>query len=233
MNILAIETATDACSCALQYSGTIIVRHAVEPRRHTELLLPMIDAVLVDAGIGLGALDAIAFGRGPGSFTGLRIACSVAQGLGFGAQCPLVAVSTLQIVAVGMHRSLGTPRVLVALDARMGEVYWGAFEWDDVTMVPVFGESVGPPDAVNVPAGGAWAAAGSGWSAYRGALDECVADRLGRPPEPVDAARLPDASDMLVPAKLAVGSGLAVAPEDASPVYLRSRVARPAPRRLA
>ena len=233
MNILAIETATDACSCALEISGTIVARRAVEPRRHTELLLPMIDAVLAEAGASLGALDAIAFGRGPGSFTGLRIACSVAQGLGFGAEVPLVAVSTLQVVATGMFRSQRTARVLVALDARMGEVYWGGFEWDGVIMAPAMEESVVAPHAVHVPSPGTWAGAGSGWSAHRAALDERVSDRLGRPPEPVDAARLPDASDMLVPAKLAVESGLAVAPEDASPVYLRSRVARPAPRRLA
>ena len=162
MNLLAIETATDACSCALEYSGAITAHHTVEPRRHTELLLPMIDAVLAQAGIGLDALDAIAFGRGPGSFTGLRIACAVAQGLGFGAGRPLVAVSTLQVVAAGMHRSQGVRRVLVALDARMGEVYWGGFEWDGVTMAPVFDESVVQPHAVHVPAGGVWAGAGAG-----------------------------------------------------------------------
>ena len=233
MNILAIETATDACSCALEWWGKITTRHVVEPRRHTELLLPMIDAVLADAQASLGALDAIAFGRGPGSFTGLRIACSVAQGLGFGADCPLVAVSTLQVLAAGMHRSKGTPRVLVALDARMGEVYWGGFELDGVMMAPAFEESVVPPDAVHVPDAGAWAGTGSGWAAYRAVLEERVADRLGRPAEPVDAARLPEASDMLVPARLALEAGLAVAPEDASPAYLRSRVARAAPRRLA
>ena len=233
MNILAIETATDACSCALEYSGTIVARHAAAPRRHTELLLPMIDSVLAEAGAGLGALDAIAFGRGPGSFTGLRIACSVAQGLGFGTQCPLVAVSTLQVIAAGMHRARGVPRVLVALDARMGEVYWGGFEWDGVTMAPVFEESVLPPHEVHVPAEGAWAGAGSGWSVYRAVLDECTAGRLGRPPELVEAARLPEAIDMLAPAKTAFEAGLAVRPEDAAPVYLRSNVARAAPRRLA
>ena len=233
MNILAIETATDACSCALEYSGTIVSRHAVEPRRHTELLLAMIDAVLEEAGAGLGGLDAIAFGRGPGSFTGLRIACSVAQGLGFGAGCPLVAVSTLQVVAAGMYRSQETPRVLVALDARMGEVYWGGFEWNGVTMAPACDECVVAPNAVHVPAGGAWAGAGPGWAAHRAVLDERVADRLGGPPESVDAARLPEAIDMLIPARLAFESGSAVAPEDAAPAYLRRNVARAAPRRLA
>ena len=193
----------------------------------------MIDEVLADAGAGLGMLDAIAFGRGPGSFTGLRIACSVAQGLGFGAGCPLVAVSTLQVIAAGMHRSQGVLRVLVAVDARMGEVYWGGFEWDGVTMAPAFEESVVSPHAVHVPGAGTWAGAGSGWSVYRTVFDERVADRLGSAAQPVDAARLPDASDMLAPARLAFESGLAVAPEDASPVYLRSDVARAAPRRLA
>ena len=232
MNVLAIETATDACSCALEHSGTIVARHAVEPRRHTELLLPMIDSILAEAGVGLDALDAIAFGRGPGSFTGLRIACSVAQGLAFGVDCPLVAVSTLQIIAAGMHRQHGVSRALVALDARMGEVYWGGFEWDGVTMASVFDESVVVPNLVHVPAGGAWAGAGPGWSAHRAVLDERVADCLGRPPAPVDAARLPEAIDMLTPAKAAYDTGLVVAPEDSAPVYLRSNVARAAPRRL-
>ena len=233
MNILAIETATDACSCALEHSGTVTARHAVEPRRHTELLLPMIDAILAEAGIGLDALDAIAFGRGPGSFTGLRIACSVAQGLGFGADCPLIAVSTLQVVATGMHRARGDARVLVALDARMSEVYWGGYEWNGVTMAPVFDEAVASPCAVRVPTGGAWAGAGPGWSAHGAALTEQVVKVLGRPPGSVDAARLPDAFDMLGPAKAAYDAGLVVAPEDAAPVYLRANVARAAPRRLA
>ena len=231
MNILAIETGTDACSCALLYSGEIIARGVVEPRRHTELLLPMVDSVLEEAGIGLGRLDAIAFGRGPGSFTGLRIACAVAQGLAFGANRPLIAVSTLQTVATGMHRAQGARRVLVALDARMGEVYWGGFEWDGVTMGPVFDESVGPPCAVRAPAGDGWAGAGPGWSAYRSDLEERLANHLADRPDTVDAGRLPEAVDMLAPATLAFEGGFAVAPEDAAPVYLRSNVAHASSRR--
>lgn len=233
MNILAIETATDACSCALEHSGTITARHAVEPRRHTDLLLPMVDSVLAEAGTGLDALDAIAFGRGPGSFTGLRIACSVAQGLGFGADCPLIEVSTLQVIATGMHRAQGRSRVLVALDARMGEVYWGGFEWNGVTMAPVFDEAVVSPHAVRVPTAGAWAGAGPGWSAHGAALGERVAQGLGHPLESTDAARLPDAFDMIAPAKAAYDAGIVVSPENAAPVYLRAKVARAAPRRLA
>ena len=231
MNILAIETGTDACSCALLYSGEIIARGVVEPRRHTELLLPMVDSVLEEAGIGLGRLDAIAFGRGPGSFTGLRIACAVAQGLAFGANRPLVAVSTLQTVATGMHRAQGARRVLVALDARMGEVYWGGFEWDGVTMGPVFDESVGPPCAVRAPDGDGWTGAGPGWSAYRADLEERLANHLADRPDTVDAERLPEAVDMLAPATLAFEGGFAVAPEDAAPVYLRSNVAPASSRR--
>ena len=233
MKILAFDTATDACSCAVMDSGTIVSEHAVAPRLHTDLLLPMIDSVLAEAGVGLRSLDAIAFGRGPGSFTGLRIGCAVAQGLGLGADCPLVPVSTLQTVAAGMRRWRKTRRVLVAFDARMGEVYWGGFRWDGRGMAPVFDESVVAPHAVRVPARGAWAAAGPGWAAYRDVLGKAVADRLGRPPGPVDAARLPDAVDMLDPALVALGAGRAVAPEDAAPVYLRSNVARAAPKRLA
>ena len=229
MNVLAIETATDACSCALECSGAVVARHVVEPRRHTELLLPMIDSALAEAGIELRSLDAIAFGRGPGSFTGLRIACAVAQGLGFGTDRPLIAVSTLQTLAAGMHRTQRARQVLAALDARIGEVYWGGFEWDGVAMAPVFDESVGPPDAVRVPDGSGWAGAGPGWSAYRTVLAARLGDRLGT----VDATRLPEAVDMLGSARAAVEAGLAVAPWDAAPVYLRSKVARAMPTRLA
>ena len=231
MNILAIETGTDACTCALLYTGEIIALDAVAPRQHTELLLPMIDSVLEDAGVGLGSLDAIAFGRGPGSFTGLRIACAVAQGLAFGADRPLVAVSTLQTVAAGMHRTRGARRVLVALDARLGEVYWGGFEWDGVTMAPVFDESVNPPHAVPVPAGSGWAQAGPGWCAYRADLEGRLAGHLADRPNMVDVQRLPEALDMLEPARLAFEGGLVVAPEDAAPVYLRSNVAHASSRR--
>ena len=229
MNILAIDTATDACTCALECGGTVVVRHAVAPRRHTELLLAMVDSALEEASIGLDALDAIAFGRGPGSFTGLRIACAVAQGLAFGANRPLVAISTLQVLATGMHRVHGSRRVLAAFDARMGEVYWGGFEWDGVAMAPVFEESVGPPDAVRVPAGGGWTGAGSGWSAHR----DILGSRLAGSSDRVDAQRLPEAIDMLTPARLEVAAGRVLAPEDAAPVYLRSEVARAAPKRLA
>lgn len=229
MNILAIDTATDACTCALEWEGSVVVRHAIEPRRHTEMLLAMIDSVIAQAGAGLDALDAIAYGRGPGSFTGLRIACAVAQGLAFGANRPLVAVSTLQVLASGTHRVHESRRVLAAFDARMGEVYWGGFEWDGAVMAPVFEESVGPPDTVRIPQGDGWTGAGAGWSAHR----DVLAPRLAAALVGVHAERLPEAIDMLAPARLAVEAGAVLAPEDAAPVYLRSQVARAAPKRLA
>ena len=229
MNILAIDTATDACTCALEWEGSVVSRHAVEPRRHTDLLLGMIDSAIAEAGVDLAALDVIAYGRGPGSFTGLRIACAVAQGLAFGANRPLIAVSTLQVLASGTHRVHGSRRVLAAFDARMGEVYWGGFEWDGAVMAPVFEESVGRPDTVRVPRGAGWTGAGAGWSAHRDVLVPRLAAGLaGMHPE-----RLPEAIDMLAPAKLALEAGAVLQPEDAAPVYLRSQVARAAPKRLA
>ena len=128
MKLLAIDTSGDACSAALFLDGVIEQRLDPTPRRHGELLLPMMQALLESAGIGLDALDAIAFGRGPGSFTGVRIAVAVAQGGAFGAGCPTVPVSTLAAMAVGEYRRTGRRRVLAALDARMGEVYWGVYE---------------------------------------------------------------------------------------------------------
>ena len=139
MNILAIETATDACSCALECSGKVSLRHH---RRAAAAYRAAASDDRCGARGSRGRVSCarrrIAFGRGPGSFTGLRIACAVAQGLGFGADRPLVPVSTLQTVAAGMHRTRGARRVLAAFDARMGEVYWGAFEWDGAAMAAVF-----------------------------------------------------------------------------------------------
>ena len=124
LNILSLETSSEWCSVAAWLDGKTLAREELAGQRHSELILPMIDALLHDAGVELAAFDAIAFGAGPGSFTGLRIACGVAQGLAFAAGVPVACVSTLLAVAQGS----GADRVVVCLDARMGEVYFGAFQ---------------------------------------------------------------------------------------------------------
>ena len=128
MRLLAIDTAEIACSAALLIDGEVVERFEIAPRRHSELILGMMQSLLDEAGLRLADMDALAFGRGPGSFTGLRIAAAVIQGSAWGADLPVVAVSNLRGVAQGVHREQGASKVLAGFDARMGEVYWGAFE---------------------------------------------------------------------------------------------------------
>ena len=221
MKLLAIDTATDACSAALLIDGDIRERSVLAPREHARLILPMIESLLDEAGLRLTALDALAFGRGPGSFTGLRIAAGIVQGLALGAELPVVAVSDLAALAEGAMRRHGWPAVLAALDARMGEVYWAAYLRDtDGYPEDVTGEAVSPPLGVQAGRERHWHGAGPGWGAHGPAL----AAALGRDVTH-DAGSLPQASDV---ARLAVrdfARGAAVVADEALPVYLRDRVA--------
>ncbi len=126
--ILAIDTATEACSVALWNNGEVQALFELCPREHTQRILPMVQQILASSGLSLQQLDALAFGRGPGSFTGVRIGIGIGQGLALGANLPMIGVSTLQTMAQGAFRLTGATRVLAAIDARMGEVYWGEFE---------------------------------------------------------------------------------------------------------
>ena len=130
MRILAIDTATEACSVALWNDGTTFAHFELCPREHTQRILPLVRAALADAEVKLTDLDALAFGRGPGSFTGVRIGIGIAQGLALGAELPMIGVSTLATMAQGAWRKTGATRVLAAIDARMGEVYWAEYQRD-------------------------------------------------------------------------------------------------------
>lgn len=234
--LLAIDTATEACSAALYVDGEILVRFAEEPRAHGRLILPMMQALLAEAGLMLSNLDALGFGRGPGAFTGVRIATGVIQGVAFGADLPVVPVSTLAALAQqgldwaarvaaddGASAPSAGPVVLAALDARMGEVYWGGFEADGQGLaLPVLPESVCAPAQVEGPADGSRACigAGRGWAAH----GQILVSRLSRPPDILLAEALPHARDF---ARLAVRDarlGLAVDAGEAIPVYLRDQV---------
>ncbi len=220
MKILALETATDACSAALWLDGEVEETLRLAPREHAALLLPMVQSLLAGAGLTLGRLDALAFGRGPGSFTGLRIAAGMAQGLAFGAGLPVVPVSTLAALAQGTAREQGVDRVLAALDARMQEVYWGAYRLQGAHVVAAAQEIVCPPTAVPPPPGaGEWAGAGSGWLAWGEAL------RAATGASRVFADQRPQARDVASLAATGLAAGEAVAPEQVRPVYLRDQVA--------
>jgi tRNA threonylcarbamoyladenosine biosynthesis protein TsaB len=224
VRLLAIDTSGDACSAALLIGSAVAQRLSCEPRRHGELILSMVEALLAEAGTGLAALDGIAFGRGPGSFTGVRIAAAVTQGLAFGADLPVVPVSTLAGLAQGHHRRRNVPRSLAAVDARMGELYWGAHLLDHERLMRLSGvEEVAPADRVELPTGDGWHGVGSGWAAYGDALGRRLAARV----ETVEADALCEARDIAALAAADLRAGRAVGPALALPVYLRDRVTTP------
>jgi tRNA threonylcarbamoyladenosine biosynthesis protein TsaB len=227
VRLLALDTATECCSAALVIEGRQLTRETELARGHAERILPMIDELLGEARIGLRDLEAIAFGRGPGSFTGVRLAASIAQGLAFGSSLGVVAVSDLRAVAQRVFdEDSGVTRALVCNDARMQEVYWGCFERGSDGLADARSpERVGPPQSVELPPEWVDAAGlGRGFAAYPGlkALAGVTVrgnwDRLL--PRAAEVARLA-APDLV--------AGRLLAPEAAVPVYLRDDVARPPP----
>ena len=222
MRLLAIDTSAEACSAALYLDGDVSERFAVAPQKQSELILPMMDELLAEAGLRVADLDALAFGRGPGSFTGVRIATGVVQGAAFAADIPVVPVSTLAALAQGHRRETGQPRVLAALDARMNEVYWAACAPDASGTTRVIGEElIVPPGEVPLPDGGGWHGVGSGWAAYASVLATRLADRVTA----VHGAAHCRAQDIARIAAVDLAAGRAVPAEQALPVYLRDRVA--------
>ncbi|MFS2058632.1 tRNA (adenosine(37)-N6)-threonylcarbamoyltransferase complex dimerization subunit type 1 TsaB [Kosakonia cowanii] len=223
MRILAIDTATEACSVALWNDGTTFAHFELCPREHTQRILPLVRAALADAEVKLTDLDALAFGRGPGSFTGVRIGIGIAQGLALGAELPMIGVSTLATMAQGAWRKTGATRVLAAIDARMGEVYWAEYQRDaDGVWHGEETEAVLKPEAVSdrlQQLDGNWAMVGTGW----GAWPELAANS---PLTLTDGEMLlPTAEDMLPIARQLFAAHKWVAVEQAEPVYLRNEVA--------
>lgn len=218
MKLLAFETATEACSVALFIDGAVRERFELAPRRHAELSLPWAEQLLAEAGIAKAQLDAIAIGRGPGAFTGVRLAIAIAQGIALALDRPIVPVSTLAALALQAKGD----RVLAAIDARMGEVYAAAFAREGDGVVALSREVVSPPDAIAVPdSAHAWCGVGTGFAAADGALQRRLGARLAS----VDAAALPHAADIARLAALAFARGEALAPERVEPAYLRDNVA--------
>ncbi|QNP41271.1 tRNA (adenosine(37)-N6)-threonylcarbamoyltransferase complex dimerization subunit type 1 TsaB [Lysobacter solisilvae (ex Woo and Kim 2020)] len=218
MKLLALETATEACSVALWLDGEVRERFELAPRRHAELTLPWAEQLLAEAGVAKSQLDAIAIGRGPGAFTGVRLAVALGQGIALALDRPVVPVSTLAALAL---QAQGL-RVLAAIDARMGEVYAAAFELRDGDAVALDAERVLPPDAVLLPDDAAgWHGVGTGFAAQGDALATRLASRFAS----IDAGALPHAADIARLAAAAFARGEAVAPEFAEPAYLRDNVA--------
>lgn len=224
MKILAIDTATEACSAALYNAGEITRQYRVAPREHSHIILPMIEQLLAESGTAVADLDALAFGRGPGSFMGVRIAAGVTQGIAFARDLPVVPVSTLAAIAQVAYTETGATKILSAIDARMNEVYWGACRLSDDGCMKLAGEEiVVPPGQVPGPGDDGWTGAGSGWSGYGELLMAALA------PGSV-AAQLPDCfPSAAAVVRLAVPefeAGRHVSAAEAVPVYLRDNVAK-------
>lgn len=217
MKILALDTSTEYLSLALCLDGKVHVRELLAGQMHSQRILPLLRELLDEAGIELQDLDGIAFGAGPGSFTGLRIGCGVAQGLAFGASLPVVGVSTLLALAQGS----GAPRVIACLDARMGEVYHAAYVkagevWEEISAPGLY-----KPEAAPSLSGDSWIGVGSGWAAYGDTLQVCYAQQVAQ----IRPDQYPSAMAIAELAKPVFESGLGRAAREAAPIYIRNKVA--------
>ena len=221
MKLLAFETATEACSVALYVDGQVLERFEVAPRRHAELSLPWAEQLLAEAGVARSQLDAIALSRGPGAFTGVRLAIAIAQGIALALDRPLLPVSTLQTLA--LRAPTDAPRVLACIDARMGELYAARYLRDaDGELQLQERELLVAPEAVQLPADDtSWAGVGTGFAAAEGVLSARLQSRLSS----VDAQALPSAADVLKIAVPAMLRDEAIAPELVQPAYQRDNVA--------
>lgn len=222
MKLLAIDSSTEACSCALFIDGDIQHRNMMAPRRHAEFILPLADELLAKAGITPLQLDGVAFGGGPGSFTGLRLACGIAQGIAFAANIPVLPISSLATLAQAAFLEVGASQVLAAIDARMKEVYWGCYRLNELGLMQLIGEEiVCAPTQVTVPTmEGQWYGVGSGWTTYA----ELLQQRVGQSIDHSQAQRYPQAQAMLPLAVAKFEQQQWLSAEEAMPVYLRNQV---------
>jgi len=217
MNLLAFDTSTEYLSLALMHGEKLSTFDVLAGQSHSQLILPQIQSLLSEAGLQLKDLHGLAFGAGPGSFTGVRIAAGVAQGLGLGANLPVAAICTLQALA----EASGADKVIACLDARMGEVYHAAYVKDASEWKALSEPGLYKPDAVPALAGGDWVGAGSGWQTYGEQLSQIYQGQLQK----VMPELLPTATAVLRLATPIFASGQARPAAEAMPIYIRNRVA--------
>lgn len=220
MQILAIDTSTEYLSLALWLDGLVLVRDVHAGQSHSQQILPTLRELLDEAKLDLDALDGIAFGAGPGSFTGLRIACGVTQGLAFGAGLPVVEVSTLQALA----QQSGANKVIACLDARMGEIYYAAYEKKDDAWLEVIAPALFKPEQAPTLQGNDWMGVGTGWLAYPEVLNQVYRDNLLELPKPEHSSH-PTATAIAEIALPVFKSGQAKAAHEVAPIYIRNKVA--------
>lgn len=222
MKLLAVETSTEACSVALFIDGLVKEKFVVAPRKHAKLILPMLDSLLSDAQLKPQQLDAIALGRGPGSFTGVRVAASVVQGIAFGADLPVVLVSTLAAMAQNYFKKFTTDCVYTALDARMGEIFWAVYQKNTQGFAELIGdELVTLAEKIVLPKNQG-IGLGSAWAVYQQQLTQ----RLGALVLSFESNHLPKASAIAELGAIGFKNNQAVAVEFAMPIYLRDKVAK-------
>lgn len=217
MNILAIDTSSTACSLALLMNENIVIHHEIAPLQQARIILPSINALLKSCDVTLKQLSAIAFGQGPGSFTGIRIATSVAQGLALGAKLPVIPVSSLAALAQAAFDDLGWKKLLVATDARINEIYWGMFSVENGFVQLTNIEKICHPDKADLPNTPDWYGVGNGWEIYK--------NQLAFNPIAIDTTRIPMASAVSRLAKIKFEKGEYLSPSKAQPIYLRNKVA--------
>ena len=217
MRVLALETSTEYCSVALWQDGEVTGRSELAGQKHSEMLMVMLDSVLKEAGVKLAQLDGIAFGMGPGSFTGVRIACGVTQGLALGANLKVAGVCTLQALA----EASGKRRVIAALDARMGEIYHAAYEKNGDAWTTVSEPCLCKPENAPHLPGNDWFGAGSGFAMHGKALSERYAGQM----QGVDGTVVPQAAAIAILGNAQIAQGRGVDAAEALPLYLRDKVA--------
>jgi len=222
VKILALDTATDACSAALFVNGDITERFQVVPREHTKLILPMIDELMAVAGLQPQQLDAVALSRGPGSFTGVRIATGVAHGIAFGADIPVVLVSTLAAIAQDFFNHHGEDVAFTAMDARMDEIFWGVYSRNALGLAELLGDEAVTPAAHVIYPAVSGVGVGSGWSVYRDVLLNRLSGYVTNSINDI----WPRAACVAQLGAYDFANGLAVPVEQAMPVYLRDKVAK-------
>jgi len=223
MNLLAIDTATEACSAALLTTNdSIIHRQKILHRQHANLILPMIDEIIATSDISLTQLNAIAFTNGPGSFTGIRIGTGVVQGIAFALDLPVIPISTLAALAQSAAKQFAAQYILPAIDARMQQIYWGAYQTDKTGLVhKIADDQLVDPDKVTINSmNKPWLGAGSGWQEYNDTLKNRLADYQIT----IQPQIFPLAKDLLLLAKERLQLSETVAVDKALPVYLRDKV---------
>ncbi|GJL75102.1 tRNA (adenosine(37)-N6)-threonylcarbamoyltransferase complex dimerization subunit type 1 TsaB [Nitrosomonas sp.] len=217
MKILAFDTSTEYCSVALYLDGKIRKTETLARHLHSELLLPMIREILDEGGLELADIDGLAFGAGPGSFTGLRIACGVAQGLAFAASLPVIGISTLEAIAQQNTHD----KIIVAMDARMGEIYHAAYTRQENNLRTISEPMLCQPQHAPALPGSQWIGCGSGFDIYDRVLSECYNQKLVK----INYECYPHAQEIAQLAAAKAISNFHTDPVQAAPVYLRNKVA--------